>query len=120
MANRINWFEVPVTDFGRAKKFYEEVFRTKLEDWPMDDVMLGVFSDEGVSGAIIKGEGIKPSMDGTLIYFNAGEDLTEVMSRIEPAGGKVLQPKTKVTDEIGFICVFSDTEGNKLALHSRK
>ncbi len=120
MENRINWFEIPVTDYARAKKFYEEVFQVSLQDWPMGDIMLGVFPGEGVTGAIIKGDGSKPSMDGVAIYFNAGEDLTEMMNRIEPAGGKVLQPKMKVTDEIGYISVFADTEGNRLALHSRK
>lgn len=120
MSNAINWFEIPVTDFARAKKFYGTIFEMELQDWPMGDNMLGVFPNEGVSGAIVKEEGAKPSMDGTLIYLNAGEDLTEVMNRIEPAGGKLLMPKTKVTDEIGFIAVFADTEGNKVALHSRK
>ncbi|MDZ4711696.1 MAG: hypothetical protein SGI89_05155 [bacterium] len=42
------------------------------------------------------------------------------MNRIEKAGGKVITPKSKVTDEIGYIAVFYDTEGNKVALHSPK
>lgn len=120
MANAINWFELPVIDFPRAKKFYEEIFASKMHEENMGPHQMGFFPGDGVSGAIVKAEGYKPSMDGALIYLAAGEDLTDVMNRIEGAGGKVLHPKMKVTDEIGYIAVFSDTEGNKVALHSPK
>ena len=32
MKNMINWFEIPVTDFDRAKKFYETVMEIQLHD----------------------------------------------------------------------------------------
>jgi len=122
MANSINWFEIPVTDFGRAKNFYSEIFGTSMHEEMIGPHQMGFFpgSEGGVGGAIIKAEGSKPSMDGSLIYLSAGEDLTGVMNKIESAGGKVLQPKMKVTDEIGYIAIFADTEGNKVALHSPK
>lgn len=120
MANSINWFEIPVSDFARAKKFYSDIFGIDMYESMMGPSQMGFFPQDGVSGSIIKAEGHKPSMDGTLIYLSAGEDLSGVLSRIEGAGGKVLQPKTKVTDEIGFVAVFADTEGNKVALHSPK
>lgn len=120
MANAINWFEIPVTDFGRAKKFYGEIFGVDMYEQNMGPHQMGFFPGEGVSGAIVKAEGYKPSQDGALIYLAAGEDLTGVMNKIEKAGGKVIQPKMKVTDEIGFIALFIDTEGNKVALHSPK
>jgi predicted enzyme related to lactoylglutathione lyase len=34
------------------------------------------------------------------------------------AGGKVTMPKTKISDEIGFMAFFVDSEGNGMALHS--
>jgi hypothetical protein len=40
------------------------------------------------------------------------------LDRIESAGGKIYQPKTKISDEHGFMGVFIDTEGNRVALHS--
>ena len=120
MANAINWFEIPATDFDRAKKFYATIVAQDMIDMNVGDSQLAMFPAEGLSGAVVKSEGQNPSMDGTLIYLAAGEDLTGVMNRIEAAGGKVLQPKTKVTDEIGYIAIFADTEGNKVALHSPK
>ncbi|MBS1518460.1 MAG: VOC family protein [Bacteroidetes bacterium] len=120
MANSINWFEIPVTDFARAKKFYSEIFGIEMHEQMMGPNQMGFFPGEGVSGAIVKTEGHNPSMDGALVYLSGGDDLTGVMNKIENAGGKVLQPKTKVTDEIGYIAIFKDTEGNRVALHSPK
>lgn len=120
MANSINWFEIPVTDFARAKKFYSEIFSIEMQETMMGPHQMGFFPGGGVSGAIVKAEGYKPSADGALIYLAAGDDLTGVMNKIETAGGKVLLPKTKVTDDIGFISIFLDPEGNKIALHSPK
>ena len=33
---------------------------------------------------------------------------------------KVVLPKTQITEEIGSFCVFLDTEGNRVALHSQR
>ena len=47
------------------------------------------------------------------------EDVQNELNRIEAAGGKVLQPKTEISPEHGFMGVFEDTEGNRIALHSQ-
>ncbi len=31
MANAINWFEIPVKDFNRAKKFYDTILGAKSQ-----------------------------------------------------------------------------------------
>lgn len=122
MANAINWFEIPVTDFERAKTFYEEVTGATLHCESMGAYEMGFFThqDGGVGGAICKGEGYVPSSEGTLVYLNGGDDLSGFLAKVEPAGGKVVMPKTKITDEIGYMAVFLDPEGNKLAFHSPK
>jgi predicted enzyme related to lactoylglutathione lyase len=38
----------------------------------------------------------------------------------EAAGGKVPQPKQLISDEVGYMGIFLDSEGNRIALHSRK
>ena len=60
-----------------------------------------------------------PSRAGTLVYLNADPDLAVVLGRIEKAGGQVLVPKTQISPEFGFMAVFVDCEGNRVALHSR-
>ena len=73
-----------------------------------------------VGGAICFGQGYVPAQQGTLAYLNGGSDLNVVLNRVEKAGGKVLLPKTLISPEHGYFARFVDTEGNLLALHSRK
>lgn len=121
--NSINWFEIPVSDFGRAKAFYSKILDFEMPTMEMAGSLMGFLPHEqgkGVGGAIIKGEGLEPSAQGTTVYLNGGEDLSVVLNRVEQAGGKTVLPKTEITEEIGFFAVFHDTEGNKVALHSMK
>ena len=61
----------------------------------------------------------KPSStDGPLIYLNGNPDVQIFLDRIEEAGGKILVPKTAISDEYGDMAVFEDTEGNRIALHN--
>ncbi len=121
MKNSVNWFEIPVTDFSRAKKFYETILSAKLEEQQFGPLKMGFFPYEGTgvaSGAIVQGEGYAPCDKGTLVYLNADRILDDVLSKIDSSGGKTIQGKTLVTEDIGHIAVFMDTEGNKVALHA--
>ncbi|MFH2056691.1 MAG: VOC family protein [bacterium] len=121
--NALNWFEIPVVDFDRARKFYGAIFATELKTFnvgPLQLASLPCGPGTGVGGALIKEEGVAPSAQGTVVYLNANPDLAPVLARVEAAGGKVLKPKTQVTEEIGYCAYFLDTEGNRVALHSSK
>ena len=120
MKNTINWFEIPVSDMDRALAFYGSLFDTKLELMSgMTDVTMAMLpaDGEGVGGALVKHEQMKPSADGTLVYINGGDDLAPMLGRVEPAGGKVIMPKTSI-GENGYMALVTDTEGNTVGLHS--
>ena len=119
--NALNWFEIPSSNFERAKKFYETIIGSSMFTMKMGDAdMAGFPSDEGkVGGAVIFQKDCKPSADGTMVYLNAQPDLSVILSRVEEAGGKVVVPKTQVNPEIGYFAVFLDSEGNRVALHSQ-
>ncbi|MBN2461403.1 MAG: hypothetical protein JXB60_07325 [Candidatus Cloacimonetes bacterium] len=68
------------------------------------------------SGDIVSGSNYKPATDGPVIYLNGGDNLQIILDRIEAAGGKIIIPKTFVTDNIGYFAFFLDTEGNRLRL----
>lgn len=117
----LNWFEIPVADFGRAKAFYSAIFDFEMPEMPMGPRTMGFFLHDrtaGVGGAIIAGDGCVPAATGTLVYLAAGKDLSTVLSRVEPAGGGVLTPKTLIAPEMGYFAIFSDSEGNTVGLHS--
>ena len=122
MANAINWFEIPATNFKRAKGFYGKIFDAELVTQSiMGNEMAFLHASEGgVGGAIVAGEGYEPSAKGTLPYLNGGDDLANVLNRVQDAGGEVMMPKTQISEEIGFMAIIKDTEGNKVALHSMK
>lgn len=123
-ANAINWFEVPAEDIERAKGFYEKVMDIKMETSEMMGVRMAFFPYEmgsgKLSGALCQSEMHKPSKDGVMIYLNGNPDLQEMLDKVEPAGGQVVMPKTMISDQIGHMAFFIDTEGNKIALHSSK
>lgn len=120
--NIINWFEVSVSDMARAKKFYEAVFSIKLEQMDMMGMKMAMFPMENmngkVSGALVEGQMHKPSADGAKLYFNGNPDLGVALGKVEAAGGKIMMPKTKIGDDIGYMAFFMDSEGNAVALHS--
>ncbi|TAF34616.1 MAG: VOC family protein [Cytophagales bacterium] len=120
MSNKVNWFEIAAQDLERAKNFYQKVFETDFTFVDMPSSPMYMFPmDEaaaGAGGALVKAEDNIPSTSGTIIYFSC-QDLNHEASRIEPAGGKLLFPKTSL-GEFGFMAHFIDTEGNRIGLHS--
>ena len=123
MANVISWFEIPAKDFQRACNFYSQVLGGTVmvhddEQSPLQMGFLPGFEPgNGVGGAVVHGESYVPSREGSVVYLNGGDDLSEPLSRVEAAGGQVVVPKTDI-GENGFIAHFIDTEGNRVALHS--
>jgi len=121
MQHVINWFEIPASDFDRATKFYGTVLGSELQPFPMGEGKMAFFpmqGMEGVGGALVTSPGCVPSADGAKVYFDCGADLQPYLDKVEPAGGKVIIPKTLITDEIGYFGAFIDTEGNMVCLHS--
>ena len=124
--NPIGWIEIPVIDMERAIKFYEAVFNFKLERHPMGPLDMAWFptvkDSIGASGSLVKHEKwYKPTLDGILIYFTAfSGDVDNELKKVEAAGGKVWISKKQISPDIGYMAVFEDTEGNRIALHSRK
>lgn len=119
--NALNWFEIPVTDMARAKKFYETIFEISMEGMEMPGMKYAMFpfdpSQAKVAGGLAQSPMHTPSSTGSIIYLNANPDLQIVLDRIENAGGKVTMPKTSIGQN-GFMALFHDTEGNIMALHS--
>jgi predicted enzyme related to lactoylglutathione lyase len=124
MQNAISWFEIPTTDINRAQKFYETIFgitmipmdmpNIKMRMFPLDDMMTQV------GGALVDSGGFHKASatDGPLIYLNANPDVQNILNKIVEAGGSILVPKTEISPDYGFMAVFMDTEGNRVALHS--
>jgi len=124
--NPVDFFEIPVSDMERAIKFYSRVFGIKLSHIDLGPLEMALFpggnKDEGATGSLVKHkEFYKPSSGGTLLYFTAPSgDLSEELSRVEKEGGKIVLQKRLVSDDFGYMALINDSEGNRIALHSKK
>ena len=124
--NVVGWFEIPVENMERAISFYEKVLDLKLSKnkmGPLDMAWFPWLEDKpGTPGTLVHHpEFYRPSTDGVLIYLTAhSDDLANELSKVEAAGGQIIQPKTKISDEYGNMALIIDTEGNRIALHSRQ
>lgn len=120
----VGWFEIPVVDMDRAKTFYEAVFEVQIQVHDMGGTVMGWFpwaeGKPGAAGSLIKNpDWYTPNnTEGVLVYFGS-TDVQIEMDRIASAGGKILKPKTQISPDVGYMALFLDTEGNRIALHSR-
>lgn len=123
MHHAISWFEIPVGDFARAKRFYSTIFDFEMPEMQIGEGMMGFLLHDmqagGIGGAIMYYPNFyTPSPLGPKVYLNGGKDLNVVLGRVEAAGGKVIREKFFVAPGRGYVGGFSDTEGNEIYLHS--
>lgn len=125
--NVLTWFEIPVSDIDRARKFYETILdieMVKRSDgndeavfFPFNPDVIQATSGR-ITGVLSKTERNSPSGNGTVVYINASPGIQTVLDKVEQAGGKIIVPKIKIP--AGFIAVIVDTEGNKVGLHAER
>lgn len=123
--NIVGWFEIPVTNMDRAIRFYETILEIKLTPTKILTYEMALFPEIvdglGTPGALMLHKTFIPSDKGVLIYITPPSgDLAFELSKVDVAGGIVLQEKELITEEIGYWGVFLDTEGNRIGIHSRK
>lgn len=121
--NPFAWIEIPVTDMDRAVSFYQTVLDCKIEVVDFGGILMGWLPSAGndapgATGSLVQQESYVPSHQGTLVYL-VSEDLQLELDRVAGAGGKVLQPKTLISEEHGYMGVMEDSEGNRVAFYSQ-
>ena len=117
-ASTLTWFEIPATDFGRAVRFYETLFATPLvhtSDFP--NMAVFPYERPGVSGCVAYGDGHRPCADGTVVYLNCEGRIDQILSRLEAAGGRIVESKNLIPN-IGWVAQIRDSEGNRIGLHA--
>jgi predicted enzyme related to lactoylglutathione lyase len=120
MKNQIVWCDIPINDLDRAIKFYSAVLGHAVSKESHGEINFGLLphTDGSVGGCLVKTEDTKPSANGPLIYLNCEDRLDAAVATIEKNGGKVLKPKHQI-GPYGFCAVILDSEGNRIALHSK-
>ena len=119
MANQVVWVDIPVLDLDRAIAFYSAVLNGVVERQQFPGMTFALLPDahDSVSGCLFtKAEA--PSATGMLVYFNAQGRLNETVAAATANGGTVILPPHPIGPH-GFRAVVLDSEGNRIALHSK-
>jgi uncharacterized protein len=107
--SRVVHFEIPADNPERAVKFYENVFKWKIDKWDQFEYWLVTTGDDdepGINGAILPNDFSSNVRDTINV-----DSYDEFAEKIENAGGKMLSEKMNVP-ELGVTGMFQDTEGN--------
>lgn len=112
------WVEIPVSDMGRAKAFYERILAMEMQSMSMGDEEYAFFPvrQEQNGGLLVKGPRHTPSTNGVTVYIDGYPDLNIILSRVSEAGGQVIMEKTYLGDHAGYVGMFVDSEGNRIGL----
>lgn len=121
---QVVWVEIPVKDLERAMQFYQTVFNLSPAEISDEGVRrtATLFHDQTGTKpgfSLNQTANFEPGSKGPFLYLDAGEELSDHLSRVEPAGGKIVEAKTSM-GSAGHYASILDTEGNLIALYSPK
>ena len=123
--NSVVHFDIPSSDPGKAKKFYESAFGWTVNQVPGAEYWMAYTTETNMetqtpTGMGING-GIVPRKDASaeypVMYVNV-PDIDAALKAVEAAGGKMLEPKTAM-GEWGHYAMISDPDGNTIGLYSK-
>ena len=118
MRNPFVHVELVTTDVAKAKSFYGKLFKWKLEDVDMGDMIYTLIkAGEGTGGGIMK----NPMPDGhsTWIAYVKVGDVKEATKKAKSLGAKVKKDVTKVKGA-GSLSIITDPTGAMLGLWEPK
>lgn len=116
MKKLVSWIEIPVVDFNRAVKFYQNILNIELDLKGEGEEKMALFP--GGEGALFFKPGFNPAKEGVIINLNAGKEFDATINKISDNGGKIITPKTPVkSGDQGYYALFIDSEGNRMGLN---
>lgn len=116
--NRAVWFDIPVSDLGRAAEFYRAVLDVKVEEVDAGGHKFCVIEHaDGNGGCLVPNATEISGNAGILLYMNVDGRIRDAVARTRGKGGKVLEATHGIGPH-GFRAIVLDSEGNRIALHS--
>ncbi len=118
--NTICWTDIPVGDLDRACRYYSALLGAEVKAESHGPMRFGLLPhyESNVSGCLVKADDNKPSQNGPLVYLSVEGRLDDAIAKARD-GGKVVKEKEQI-GPYGFRAIIIDSEGNRIALHSKK
>ncbi len=110
---KINYIEFPAKDIQAVKAFFIAAFGWQFEDYGPDYI---AFSNEGVDGGFFKSDQVSTTANGSALIVFYSKNLASTQSKIENAGGAIVQPVFAFPGGRRFH--FCDPNGNEYAVWS--
>ena len=110
---KICYLEIPATTAQASADFYSSIFGWTVRQ--RGDGELAFDDTGGVSGTWVKESDRTPD-ERTRTYIMV-DAITDTLTRIQDAGGRVLTPRTDIGAGMGAFAVFADPVGNEFGLY---
>lgn len=116
--NRAVWFDIPVADLERARKFYAAVMAIEVtkQEYPGGAFCI-LDHEEGNGGCLVEGASMISRDGGILVYLNCEGRIKDAAAKVTQLGGEILEAIHPIGPH-GFRAIVRDCEGNRVALHS--
>ena len=116
--NRAVWFDIPVADLDRARRFYAAVLAVAVQQAQFDGFSFCVLAHEqGNGGCLLTRPAEISASQGILLYLNVDGRIRDAVRQVEVGGGKLLEAVQAIGPH-GWRAIVLDSEGNRVALHS--
>ncbi len=106
--------EIPAANVEAASKFYQELFGWKMQRVP--EFNYTMWEDGSGFGGGFNVVSEENPVGQVLVYIHS-EDIEADLKKVVKLGGKVIHPKTEIS-QTGWFGVFQDPTGNVLALYT--
>ena len=116
--NRAVWFDVPVADLDRAQAFYAAVLGVGVAKETFNETSFCVIDHQDGNGGCLVIAPEDVGAGGVLLYLNTDGRLRDALAQVEQHGGEIIEPLHSIGPH-GFRALVRDSEGNRVALHSR-
>lgn len=118
--HKVVHFEIPASDFKKAKAFYNKIFGWKMNMWGKEYLMAMTTAVDknqrpsemgGINGGFYK----RKSKNQQPSFVVETDSIDKTLEKVKMAGGKVTKAKMPVGD-MGFMADFKDPDGNEISL----
>ena len=110
---KIDYIELPASDFDAVQAFYEKAFGWKFTDYGPD---YRAFNDGKIDGGFYKSENRSSTSNGAALIILYAADLEQTKENVISSGGKIVKDIFSFPGGRRFH--FTDPNGNELAVWS--